>query len=80
MSSAKGRSISPSRSEFDSLSAKIKSLEFNMAQVQHAVSDHEQRFDTLQTRLWKRLWFRIDGWPGIKNLNAEKRSWRPWHR
>jgi len=21
-----------------------------------------------------------DGWPGQKNLNAERRAWRPWHR
>lgn len=41
--------------------------------------DHEQRFDTLQTPWWKRLWFRLDGWPGQNDLNAPARSWRPWH-
>lgn len=44
------------------------------------MSDTDQRFDTLQTPLWKRIIFRIDGWPGQRNLNADKRSWRPWHR
>lgn len=43
------------------------------------VADFRQRFDTLQTPLWKRIWFRLDGWPGQKNLNAERRAWRPWH-
>lgn len=47
--------------------------------VEHQVSDHAQRFDTLQTPLWKRLLFRLDGWPGQRNLNAEQRSRRPWH-
>ena len=66
--------------ELESLEARVKSLEANLEQWQHMTRDHEQRFDTLQTPLWKRVWFRIDGWPGQCNLNAEKRSWRPWHR
>jgi hypothetical protein len=44
------------------------------------VSDMDQRFDTLQTRLWKRLLFRLDGWPGQNDLNAEAPAWRPWRR
>lgn len=47
--------------------------------LEQRIMDHEQRFDTLQTPLWKRVWFRIDGWPGQTNLNADKRAWRPWH-
>lgn len=43
-----------------------------------AISDHEQRFDTLQTPWWKRLWFWIDGWPWY-DLNGCQRR-RPWHR
>lgn len=57
----------------------LKSLNTKVELLEQKVSDHEQRFDTLQTRLWKRLWFRIDGWPGQRNLNADKRAWRPWH-
>ena len=45
----------------------------------HAV-DVDQRFDTLQTPLWKRLMFRIDGWPGQRNLNAAEPQRRPWRR
>lgn len=57
----------------------LKSLTVNMEQLNLKVSDINQRLDTLQTPLWKRVWFRIDGWPGQNNLNAERRAWRPWH-
>ena len=60
--------------------AEIDSLLINVEQIQQMVRDHEQRLDTLQTPLWKRIWFRIDGWPGQRNLNATRRAWRPWHR
>jgi hypothetical protein len=57
----------------DSQDARIKELE-------RKVSDMDQRFDTLQTPLLRRIWFRIDGWPGQRNLNAEAPAWRPWRR
>lgn len=60
--------------------AEIESLLVNVEQLQQRTMDHEQRFDTLQTRWWKRLWFRILGWPGIKDLNAERPNWRPWQK
>ena len=64
--------------DLDSLEQEVLSLRVNMQQVQHMVRDHEQRFDTLQTRWWKRAWFRVDGWPGQNDLNG-KRARRPWH-
>ena len=63
-----------------SVDAEIDSLKLNVDQLWLHVRDVEQRFDTLQTPLWKRAWFRIDGWPGIRDLNAPGRAWRPWHR
>jgi len=48
-------------------------------EVERIQSDYAQRFDTLQTSLWKRILFRLDGWPGQRNLNGQQ-SWRPWHR
>lgn len=66
----------------ESLQQEVASLRFNQTgegQLWHLVRDHEQRFDTLQTGFWKRLWFRVDGWPGRRDLNAERRAWRPWH-
>jgi hypothetical protein len=55
----------------------IESLAVRVAELERIVSDHEQRFDTLQTPFWKRLWFWIDGWPW-HDLNGTQRR-RPWH-
>jgi len=44
--------------------------------LEQIVSDHSQRFDTLQTPWWKRIWFWIDGWPWY-NLNGTQKR-RPW--
>jgi len=57
----------------------IGSLNSRVEELERMVSDMDQRFDTLQSPLWMRIWFRIDGWPGQTNLNADRRSWRPWH-
>lgn len=59
--------------------AEIASLKANQVELWRVVRDHGKRFDTLQTAWWKRLWFRVDGWPGVRDLNAPSRSWRPWH-
>jgi hypothetical protein len=57
----------------------IRSLSMRIDIVEKLLRDHDQRFDTLQTSLWKRAWFRLDGWPGQRNLNSHERAWRPWH-
>jgi len=57
----------------------LLSLNTKVELLERIVSDHSQRFDTLQTPLWKRLWFRVDGWAGQRDLNAPGRAWRPWH-
>lgn len=59
--------------------AHIASLTIRVDELELEVRDHAQRFDTLQTPLWKRVWFRIDGWPGQSDLNAARRARRPWH-
>lgn len=61
-----------------SVEAEIANLKANLLQVQRDVSDHAQRFETLQTPFWKRLLFWLDGWPW-HDLNASARHWRPWH-
>lgn len=58
----------------------VRSLTVRVEELEREVRDHAQRFDTLQTSLWKRLLFRLDGWPGIRDLNAPHRVRRPWHR
>lgn len=58
----------------------LRSLTVKVELLEHRLSDIDQRLDTLQTSLWKRVWFRIDGWPGQCDLNAERPAWRPWRR
>lgn len=63
----------------DSVAAEIASLKFNIELLSARVRHLEKCLDTLQSPLWKRALFRLDGWPGQRNLNADHRSWRPWH-
>ena len=56
----------------------IQSQQVRLDALERAVIDHAQRFDTLQTPLLKRFWFKIDGWPWY-DLNGTQRR-RPWHR
>lgn len=56
----------------------IETLTRDMKVLAGRVSDHEQRFDTLQTPFWKRIWFWIDGWPW-HDLNGTQQR-RVWHR
>lgn len=58
--------------------AHIRSLNVRVGELERLVSDHSQRFDTLQTPWPKRLWFWLQGWPWY-DLNGERRR-RPWHR
>lgn len=45
------------------------------------VQDHRDKFDTLETPLWKRLWFRAQRWPGQRDLNAVQPGYLPaWLR
>ena len=62
------------------LEAEVASHRVRVDELERLVSDHAQRFDTLQTSFARRLLFRLDGWPGRRDLNAGARSWRPWHR
>jgi hypothetical protein len=54
-----------------------ESAKVRLDALEQVVSDHAQRFDTLQTPWWKRLWFAIDGWPYYDLNGIQKR--RPWH-
>lgn len=59
--------------------ARLESLEFNYRQLAGRVRLLEKMLDTKATPLWKRVWFRIDGWPAWYHVAAQ-RQWRPWHR
>ena len=56
----------------------VRSLTARLDATEKLLSDHAQRFDTLQTPWWKRAWFWIDGWPWYDLNGVQKR--RPWHR
>ena len=62
-----------------SVEAELASLKLNVDLLAARCRHLEKCLDTLQTPLWRRVWFRIDGWPGQRNLNADRRAWRPWH-
>lgn len=79
-SARRGHCLLTDEHRIASMENQIESLLVNQDQLWKLVRDHEQRFETLQTPLWKRVWFRLDGWPGQRDLNAPGRSWRPWHR
>ena len=57
----------------------LAELTRKVADHERRLSDHAQKFDTLETPWWKRAWFTLDGWPHHQ-LNAPRRQWRPWHR
>lgn len=56
----------------------VATLWAQVRELRRIASDHAQRFDTLQTPWWKRVWFWVDGWPWY-DLNGVQRR-RPWHR
>lgn len=65
----------------DSVDAEIDSLIGNHVQLERRVRDMEKKFDTLETPLPRRAWFRVQGWPGRRDLNASRPAWRPaWLR
>lgn len=39
----------------------------------------EEQLDTLGSPLWKRVLFRLDGWPRWSVI-AARPAWRPWRR
>lgn len=67
-------------SELDSLRAEVESLRVNDEQLAGRVRHLEKCLDTLQTVWWKRVWFRVNGWPGIRDLDAPAPRRRVWHR
>lgn len=65
----------------DDVSAEISSLKANVELLAARVRHLEKCLDTLQTSLWKRVWFRIQRWPGQRNLNADHPGFLPgWLR
>jgi hypothetical protein len=59
--------------------ARVASLEFNQDQLAARVRLLEKMLDTRSTPLWRRVVFRLDGWPAW-HVVAERPVWRPWRR
>ena len=59
--------------------ANAESLWLNLQQLERRLRLVEDRFDTRETPLWRRLVFRLDGWPSWV-IVADRPAWRPWRR
>jgi len=57
----------------------LDSLRFNLDQQVNRLRMLEKMMDTRATPLWKRIVFRIDGWPSW-TVVAQKPQWRPWRK
>lgn len=67
--------------DLESVNAEIDSLITNHEQQAGRIRHLEKCLETLQSPLWKRIWFRIQRWPGQRNLNADAPGYLPgWLR
>lgn len=57
----------------------IESLRVNNQELQKRVRYLEKLLDTRATPLWRRILFRIDGWPSW-TVVVNKPQWRPWRK
>ena len=57
--------------------AEAESLWVNVRELQRKVRLLEKMIDTRDTIWWKRVLFRIDGWPAWCHV-ADRPAWRPW--
>lgn len=63
----------------ESTKSEIFSLKVNMDQQAHRIRMLEKMLDTRASPLWRRIVFRLDGWPSWATVSSRP-SWRPWHR
>ena len=63
----------------EDLQTQITSLQLNEKQLYSRVRLLEKRFETLNTPVWKRILFRIDGWPAWHYVVARPNN-RPWRK
>jgi hypothetical protein len=62
------------------LEATIASLKVNFDLIQRDHVSLNHILDTINTSLWRRLLYRLDGWPPWWDEGKQGRRWRPWHR
>lgn len=64
--------------DLPSLDAEVDSLWVNVRQLHEAVRRLQELEDTMDTPMWKRAVFVLDGWPLFRVV--ERPQWRPWRR
>jgi hypothetical protein len=63
--------------QLESLRAETASLALNDEQLAARVRYLEKLIDTKNSSWWKRLWWRVDGWPPWYRVGPRARRW--WH-
>ena len=66
-------------STFKNAAPVIQCHEAQIIELRRQLRHIEKMFDTLNTPLWKRILFRLDGWPRW-TVVTDKPAWRPWRR
>lgn len=64
---------------WDEAEQHVASLQARLLEVERRLRLVEKPLDTRATPLWRRIVFRIDGWPSWPFVVARPR-WRPWRR
>ncbi len=62
----------------ESVDAEVDALWVNIREVSRQVRQLQKLEDTMNTPLWKRVVFMLDGWPLFRVV--EHPQWRPWRR
>lgn len=65
--------------ESGSTRVELDSLKVNDEQLAGRVRLLEKMMDTRSSPLWKRVLFRLDGWPSWPTVATDP-AWRPWRR
>ena len=64
---------------FDDTEGHVNALLARVMLLEHRVRTLEKHEDTRGSVWWKRVLFRLDGWPRA-GVIADKPAWRPWRR
>jgi hypothetical protein len=64
---------------FENAAPVIRAHELNLLQLERRLRTVEKLLDTRATPLWRRILFRLDGWPSW-SVVAPRPAWRPWRR
>lgn len=59
--------------------AQFESIWVNLRELAARTRTLEKMLDTRATPLWRRIVFRLDGWPSWTKV-ADRPAWRPWRR